>query len=104
MTDRLSPQRETEIRERWSGVPSGERIGLRVTDSSRPGTVLNALLSAPEDVPALLAELAAVRAERDALVKRDITSPLAVIAKHGDMSETVRREIRNLLADAEAAS
>ena len=65
MTARLSPQRETEIRERWSGIPSSERFGLSVTDTTRPGTLLNALLSAPADVNALRAELAAVRAERD---------------------------------------
>jgi hypothetical protein len=63
MTDRLSPQRETEIMERWSGIPSSERFGLSVTDTTRPGTLLNALLSAPADVDALRAELTAVRAE-----------------------------------------
>ena len=111
MTARLSPQREASIVARWEHVPTDEQPRFTVTDSSRPGTLLNAVGHAPEDVKALAAELAAVRAERDEalervaeLTRRDVTYPLAVIAKHGDMSETVRQEIRHLLAEAEATS
>ncbi|MFF2383696.1 hypothetical protein [Streptomyces sp. NPDC058108] len=55
---------------------------------------------AREDVDALLAEVRRLRTELTAAARRDVTLPLAVIAKHGDMSETVRQEINDLLADA----
>ena len=65
MSDRLSPERESEIIERWVPVPIGEKPSFTVTGSSRPGTVLVAVHHAREDVRAFAAELAAVRAERD---------------------------------------
>lgn len=63
--DRLTPQRETEIAARWEHIPTDEQPRIAVTNSSRGGSLLNALGHAREDVPALLAELAAVRKERD---------------------------------------
>lgn len=65
MSDRLSPHREAKIAARWEHVPTDEQPRIAVTNSSRGGSLLNALGHARHDVPALLAELAAVRAERD---------------------------------------
>ncbi len=52
------------------------------------------------DVPAMAAEIRRLRGELTTAVKRDITAPLALIAKHGEMAESVRREINDLLDDA----
>ena len=65
MSDRLIPDREAEIRARWEHIPGDEQPRIAVTNSSRAGSLLNALGHARHDVPALLAELDAVRAERD---------------------------------------
>ncbi len=65
MSDRLTPEREAEIAARWQHIPTDEQPRIAVTNSSRGGSLLNALGHARHDVPALLAELAAVRAERD---------------------------------------
>ncbi|MCW7941607.1 hypothetical protein AAW14_06045 [Streptomyces hygroscopicus] len=69
--DRLTPQRETEIRERIA-KRTAEFTEWMNKYSPMPGQEICERAEAvlEEDVPALLAELAAVRAERDALAKR----------------------------------
>ena len=64
-TARMTAERETEIVVRWAPIPVDEQPRFTVTNSSRPGTLLSALSYAREDVALLLAELAAVRTERD---------------------------------------
>lgn len=131
MSARLSPQREAETFASMDdrGVPEpsdAEEKRARLFGAVEAGATegdLPTFAAALNDY--LAAELAAIRAERDRalavlertqnrnadlaaerdeLTRRDITAPLAVILRHGDMSQTVRQEIRNLLADAEARS
>lgn len=52
------------------------------------------------DVSTLRARVAELEALLQDAGRRDITSALAVIVKHSDMPETVRREISDLLAEA----
>lgn len=59
----LTPERLAEIRDRWALIPAHEQPRITVTNSSRGGTLLNALGHAREDVPALLAELDRLHAE-----------------------------------------
>jgi hypothetical protein len=90
MTDRLSPQRESEIRERaeaatpgpWTVEADRQRLHRYVLDAdglvyidfgyvgNRTQDDAEFTAHARADVPALLAELAAVRAERDELQAR----------------------------------
>lgn len=58
MSAPLSERRLAEIRDRWAPIPADERPRISVTNSSRGGTLLNALSHAVQDVPALLAEVA----------------------------------------------
>ncbi|NEA52346.1 hypothetical protein [Streptomyces sp. SID10815] len=106
MTARLSPEREAEIAARaeaaypgpWSEWTSGEmcdRDGLFVASValSHPATSVF-IAHARTDVPALLAELAAVRAERDQAVAR--------ARKHGELA--ARRESELLTRRAQVAA
>lgn len=67
MSERLSPQREAEITARWGRIPADEQPRFTVTDSSRPGALLDAVAHAPEDVLTLAAELKAERADNSQL-------------------------------------
>ncbi|MFF7022958.1 hypothetical protein ACFY97_18395 [Streptomyces klenkii] len=110
----LSPEFEAEVRARsGSGVlPAIQALDLYSTSIVSPGCVLEQdlypiavglrrqIAITSEDVSALLAEIDRLRALVARLQQRDITSPLATIAKHGDMSETARQEIYGLLAEA----
>lgn len=112
-TEPLSEQRLDEIEYRANAVYAGPWKSM-VIDVARA------------DVPALVAEVkrlkAALRDACDHIAEQDseigaqsvragaaearhagLTSALAVIVKHGDMSETTRREISDLLADEAGA-
>ncbi|MER5843266.1 hypothetical protein ABT099_23800 [Streptomyces prasinus] len=66
MTDRLTPQREAEIAERTPGRAAALTAWLnQFSPVGGQRALENAETVLEEDVPALLAELAAVRAERD---------------------------------------
>jgi signal transduction histidine kinase len=98
------------------------------TDLAQSEADAQFIAHARTDVPTLLAEIDRLQAERHttnealddavaairakdqriaeleqqlaAAVRRDITSPLYTILRHGDMSDQVRREIADLLVDA----
>jgi hypothetical protein len=65
MSAGLSEERLAEIAARWEPVPASEDCRLTVTNTSRPGTTLNALAHARTDVLALLAHVAEVTSQRD---------------------------------------
>lgn len=52
----------------------------------------------------LLARVRELEQQLAAAVRRDVTGPLRAIVEHSDMSETVRREIADLLGDAEGGA
>ena len=108
MSDRLTPEREAEIAARWEHIPANEQPRIAVTNSSRGGSLLNALGHARHDVPALLAELAAVRAERDLAQRkvaslkveqdRDDAEYAAVIAERDSAREALREACDQIAA------
>lgn len=67
----LTEQQLKEIRTRWQGSWMGEPYRLTITNTNRPGTTLDALSHAREDVPALLAEVARLTAENEHLAEAD---------------------------------
>lgn len=72
MTDRLTPEHETAIATRAASRAAALTAWLNrvspLSDGQREVENVEAVME--EDVPALLAELAAVRAERDELAAR----------------------------------
>jgi hypothetical protein len=71
MSDRLTPEREAEIRERTPKRAADLTAWIdKFSPMDGQSAVENAETVLEEDVPALLAELAAVRAERDELAAR----------------------------------
>lgn len=59
----MSADRLAEIQARWVHIPTDERPRITVTNSSRGGTLLNALGHARTDVPWLVAEVQTLRTQ-----------------------------------------
>lgn len=95
MTDSISPDRVQEIRVRWSGIPTDERPQLTVTNSSRPGSLIDALAHAREDVPWLLDRVDDLEAGRDAAVAAAASHTLAKMTELRDRLKAMNDPARS---------
>ncbi|MEU4051336.1 hypothetical protein AB0F09_19315 [Streptomyces olivaceus] len=115
MTTRLSPKREAEIAARVNAATAGPwSVSPEYSDVLGPDGEQLAdfwydadgefMAHAREDVPALLAELAAVRAERDRAKAAAFTAAADLVARYGagsveqglcrDIATQLRRQAR----------
>ncbi|KAB2347298.1 hypothetical protein [Actinomadura rudentiformis] len=61
MNEPMTDKQLDAICERWAYIPPGEKPTITVTDTMRPGLMLNALGHVHDDVPALITEVKRLR-------------------------------------------
>lgn len=94
----MTPERLAEIRARWAGIPADERPRFTITDSSRPGSLLDAVHHAPEDVAGLLAEVTRLRGELAATRRAKAENDDRFQAAYAEQRERAESSERRLSA------